>query len=537
MNFQTVSEQQTAGPSTGMPQQPADSELSSQTDRDAILRFFDESDSDTEFKGFTVEEIDEGRLRCELLCQNTNCGSDIDPNELLDLLNADSDSDSDADDSADTPNIWSNERTDVNIQAHDDQFSGPRHGVGFDGEPLDFFKLYFTDDFLDLLVGETNKYARHRQEVTGRVDRHWYEMDRDEMSAYFGVIILMRIHPLPEVPDYWSSDDRLQVPGVAKVMPRNRFIKNSQYLHLSDFVSEPNRTDPNRDRLYKVRPIIDLVRKTFPEHFYPFKEISVDEAMCKFKGRSHMIQYMPGKPVKWGFKIWSVACPRTGYTFDMSPYTGKKSTPEKGLGYQVVCDLTQQYFYFGHHIYYDNFFSSVQIALDLYSKDTYICSTIRKNSKGLPGEIKNSVKMKQGDYIVRQSQKVVACTWYDKREVRMLTTNCSPGGRDVTRGGKTFFTPFSVLQYNQYMGGVDLSDQLASYYSISKKYMKYWKYLFFFFIQRMIVNSFILYSIAHSPNPRRRYRQLDFRLDLSSQLIAGYCSRKKTWATTTVTWC
>ena len=83
------------------------------------------------------------------------------------------------------------------------------------------------------------------------------------------------------------------------------------------------------------------------------------------------------------------------------------------------------------------------------------------------------------------------------------------------------------MQYNKYMGGVDKSDQLAVYHSISHKYMKYWKYLFFFFLQRMIVNSFILYRIAHTPDPRRKYTSVNFKLDLCSQLVAGYTNRKR----------
>ena len=144
--------------------------------------------------------------------------------------------------------------------------------------------------------------------------------------------------------------------------------------------------------------------------------------MCKFKGRSHMIQYMPGKPVKWGFKIWSAACPKTGYTLDMIPYTGKKETPERGLGYQVVYNLAERYFNMAHHLYYDNFFSSVQLAIDLAERDTYVTSTVRQNRKGLPQEIKSKQKMKRGDCLVLQSGKLFAYKWFDTREVRMLTS-------------------------------------------------------------------------------------------------------------------
>ena len=37
--------------------------------------------------------------------------------------------------------------------------------------------------------------------------------------------------------------------------------------------------------------------------YNPHKDVSIDEAMIPFKGRSSMKQYMPKKPVKRGFKI------------------------------------------------------------------------------------------------------------------------------------------------------------------------------------------------------------------------------------------
>jgi hypothetical protein len=37
------------------------------------------------------------------------------------------------------------------------------------------------------------------------------------MKAFFGLLILMGIHDLPREEMYWSTDDRLGVPGISKV--------------------------------------------------------------------------------------------------------------------------------------------------------------------------------------------------------------------------------------------------------------------------------------------------------------------------------
>ena len=36
-------------------------------------------------------------------------------------------------------------------------------------------------------------------------------------------------------------------------------------------------------------------------------QVSIDERMVKSKGRSGMRQFMPDKPVRFGFKLWVMA--------------------------------------------------------------------------------------------------------------------------------------------------------------------------------------------------------------------------------------
>ena len=55
----------------------------------------------------------------------------------------------------------------------------------------------------------------------------------------------------------------------------------------------------------------------------PHKQLSVDEAMIKFKGRSSLKQYMPKKPIKRGIKMWCRADSVNGYLCNFGIYTGK----------------------------------------------------------------------------------------------------------------------------------------------------------------------------------------------------------------------
>lgn len=102
------------------------------------------------------------------------------------------------------------------------------------------------------------------------------------------------------------------------------------------------RTDPNYDKLGKIRPVVDIVLNQFLTAYNPHREASIDEAMIAFKGRSSMKQYVPKKPVKRGFKVWVRADAGSGYISEFEIYTGKvPGEREFGLGGNVVKRLTR----------------------------------------------------------------------------------------------------------------------------------------------------------------------------------------------------
>ena len=82
--------------------------------------------------------------------------------------------------------------------------------------------------------------------------------------------------------------------------------------------------------------MLETVNKKCRENYIPGQNLSVDEAMIGFKGRIQWKQYLPKKPTKWGFKIWSLADSETGYLLNIEPYIGKKDEKSDGIAYDVV---------------------------------------------------------------------------------------------------------------------------------------------------------------------------------------------------------
>ena len=254
------------------------------------------------------------------------------------------------------------------------------------------------------------------------------------MKAYFGLNILFGIKKLPDTDLYWSKDPALGVPFVQKVMPRDRFDKLTQYLHINDNEKAAPRGHRDHDKLFKIRPLFEAVNRKFLEEYQPSQNLSVDEAMIAFKGQLAMKQYLPLKPVKRGIKVWMCADASNGFVCNMQVYTGKKDggVTEHGLGYRVVRDLTRPFVNKNHHVFADNFFTSIPLACDLLRDNTYFCGTVRFNRRGFPSSLNPTqadVKaLRKGESKFCRRGKLVASVWKDTKLVHFLSTQSNPVG-------------------------------------------------------------------------------------------------------------
>jgi len=127
-------------------------------------------------------------------------------------------------------------------------------------------------------------------------------------------------------------------------MISKRLKKLVETIHVNDNQINFPRSDPQHDKLHKVRPSVDHLNKTISQALNPSNSVSVDEYMIPFKGRSALKQYMPLKPIKRGYKVWCIADAKTGYVLKFEIYTGKQAdadaTPgDYCLGERVVLNL------------------------------------------------------------------------------------------------------------------------------------------------------------------------------------------------------
>ena len=131
----------------------------------------------------------------------------------------------------------------------------------------------------------------------------------------------------------------------------------------------------------------------------PHKEVSIDEAMVLFKGRSLFNQYMPQKPIKRGFKLWLRCDPHNGFMSQCEVYSGKdpNGSVETLLGVKVVKSLSKELEGKGYFLFFDNLFSTMSLVEELLDKNFHYIATTRANRRNSPREFKNMAGAEQGN--------------------------------------------------------------------------------------------------------------------------------------------
>jgi hypothetical protein len=75
---------------------------------------------------------------------------------------------------------------------------------------MDYFSLFFSEELLNNIVVETNRYARRKISEFQLSPRSnwssWSDVSVPEMKAFLGLIINIGLMSLPDIKYYWSSE-------------------------------------------------------------------------------------------------------------------------------------------------------------------------------------------------------------------------------------------------------------------------------------------------------------------------------------------
>jgi hypothetical protein len=319
-------------------------------------------------------------------------------------------------------------------------------------DPYTLFLALFDENIQKLIINETNRYAKQRND-------HGFQFGKTELLSFVAILFTTGFNTRPQEWMYWSKDETMECPFVAKLMSSKQFKRIKRNIHFAN-----NLELKTNDKFAKIRPLVNLIRKSLGQFGVFSHHLCVDEQMIPFNGRHSCKMFMANKPIRFGYKCW-VLCNSNGYPFDFDLYQGASTKRYGPLGSHVVLELLKGvHSPQNHQIYFDNFFTSHSLLSQLVDIGFRATGTVRRNrTNGCPlTSEKEFNKTNRGAAEVWNDGRVSIVQWNDSKVVCVATNfdDIDPK-QNIFRWIKSdkvriqIEQPRVIHHYNLYMGGVD----------------------------------------------------------------------------------
>ena len=452
-------------------------------------------------------------------------------------------------------------------------------------DPYAIFSLFFDDFILGILVTNTNKFAELNPAPETPHARSWRPTTIAELRAYIGVYIWMGVHHESSLETYWStnSTEESMHYAVTKHISCNRWQQIDRFFHISppkqtkSKESTFEKLEPLSEHLrerfkkYWTTGTHLAVDETIQRFMGRAKEIVNIPTKPEPEGFKIRVLANCGYVLDWLYH-----CKGDKYgPVDLNDFFTKQLGVSKTQA--VVLDLLSQHGIsddFQHIVWLDNLFTSARLLKQLEDDGFGAAGTVRttrtqreqkeaksgtkaqqkelekESNRGLDPQLsdlkfKHKVQLEWGKLYacLSEDQRVLQLAWKDQNVVLFMST-VSNGRDTISRlrrrptktatNARTSRAPFGennvkqldipefIDTYNHFMNGVDVADQLRSYYTTQRTHFKTWKPLWHFLLDTTVTNA---YKIAHCtlerPNsePWKHLSHRKFRNRLASQLF------------------
>ncbi|KAK9695840.1 Transposase IS4 [Popillia japonica] len=122
------------------------------------------------------------------------------------------------------------------------------------------FEKFFDDYVIDYIVEQTFLYSTQH-------NRHEFTVNSAEIRTFIAILFFSGYHSLPQERMYWSNDEDLD----------NSNIDTS-------------------DKMFKLRPLMNILNNKFKQWGIFHTYLSIDEPMVRYFGRHSAKQFIRGKP-------------------------------------------------------------------------------------------------------------------------------------------------------------------------------------------------------------------------------------------------
>jgi hypothetical protein len=427
--------------------------------------------------------------------------------------------------------------------------------------PLSSFLAFLPLEFWKLFVFQTNRYAANKQAQATLVDGgpsvNWASrLTLNEMFTFVGILIQMTMRPTPGQTYTNCWQDKRWHPYTDR-MPLRRFQAIRGMLHMTEkgFPEESS-----NDALYKVRPLLNVLKKTLGDYLIPGSDLALDETSvaCRSKYGRNLIFYNNTKPSgKYHFRFYAL-CDSDSYSClrivihtrngsdRADGYVGKgthqalnivdndssddENINELGKTTKLVLDIARPFYHSGRVLNMDRYYTSPEVFLELRKQGLYARGTCMTNRRMFPKMVTfteaEARKERRGScrLAVNQENNLVAIGWIDGNPVHLITTadgtEMTQVKRRVQQEQRQQSAPTAVRKYGRGMQAVDRFDQLMSLYSLAKRhaFKKWYLKLTMALLDVGMINAEIHYFMVNPDEKRGMYRY-NYREKLCAQLF------------------
>lgn len=440
--------------------------------------------------------------------------------------------------------------------------------------PSNLFHRFIPIELFPEIARHTNDYAQQERKKQKEAQKRtknkrelssWSDVTAADIGSYFGAVLLLGSqYGGRDIRYYWTNDSNEPQWPISQYFSRTRFQQITRYLKIN--AAGSILTDKNWWK--QVDSIANTFRAATTTQLLQLPtDLSVDEQLIRFKGRSkHTIQ-MNSKAAGKGFKIYSATTP-SGYLIDFRFSSATEKIAEideewendgwsasEALIMELTTAIQKRFPQKSPYIFHlDNFFTRRKLFQALFDRGIGANGTAKLGS-GIPKELaylKQKKLLKKEKHYGKSYNMVIGdvnclavcdmvptlfmTTIYDITEQPnsvYFDSKKRPGVEPLRLPNPTTNEqPWLYLlqrllplhEYNQHMGGSDLHAQNNSYYSVARhRHRRNWWTLLFFLMDAAVTNSFILYKKAmERASEETKKEQLDhvhFQQEIAFQLL------------------
>ena len=257
----------------------------------------------------------------------------------------------------------------------------------------ELFELFFDNEIFELIVDQSVIYGSFcNQSIT---------LEKKEVKLFIVVLIVSGYNIPKSRRQRFTKADDLRNVAVYNAIRRDKFEKIMRYIHFAN-----NNTDSDQtDKYWKMRPLLKLMKENCMRNFVPCQSLSFDELMIEYYGRHSCKQAIRNKPIRLGYKAWTLTT-NQGYLINFDLYQGKKTSSISDQKYEhigsapgallcLIDEFPESVAELPFHFYFDNLFTTVNLMVELHKRGYEATGTVRQNYFPKENEFSSNTVMKK----------------------------------------------------------------------------------------------------------------------------------------------